>query len=174
VSKVRIVDRFTQLAEQNLEKGREFETIWQVYTLRGMRTACKSTRLSELVEHFRGSTLPLLLLDMKNSGLFNRKLPIGTWERQISKESILTESSWLLAYEGYRNGWLVDKSRAMGGPFFRTLADRNVVFYDRTKNVKRSSSIKRLRAQRQKSVFADLRRALLLLRGFKDLPGSFS
>ena len=50
VSAERIGRRFVLLAERNLEKGHHFETIWLLYTLRGLKRPFKSKRLCELSE----------------------------------------------------------------------------------------------------------------------------
>lgn len=174
ISRDRITKRFTKLAEKNLENGCEFEAIWQIYTIRGMHARCDSSRIAELAEDYRGAIVPLILLDMKNRNLFRHKLSVDIWQDRISRESITSDSTWLLAFEGIRNGWLADRRNVMQTPFFRSLMDENVQFYDRSKNVKRSTAVKRRRFEERTIFGRMLRDAILRLRGFQYLPGSGS
>lgn len=75
---------------------------------------------------------------MKDKGLGVGALPKTEWETQLTDDRILSDWSWLLAYEGFRNGWLNDGKGLMQKPLFKPLADRNIVFYDPKKNVETS------------------------------------
>jgi hypothetical protein len=169
VSKARIQERFTKLAERNIENGNVYEALWQLYTLRGLGMPLDSSAICERMEKMPSSVLSLVLLDMKSRGLCVRKLPQTEWENQISKKSVLSDWSWLLAYEGIRHSWLSDRSKVMSEPFFRAMASRNVVFYDPQRNVRPSYSVTQI-ARRQRNLNATVARNMLQrIRGIDNL-----
>lgn len=164
ISAKRIGARFVRLAERSLEKGHHFEVIWLLYALRGLKRPFESKFICEASEFCQSSSLPLLLLEMKHKGLGIGNLPRAQWEAQISEDRVLSDWSWLLAYEGFRHGWLTDVKGLMKQPFFKPMADRNVAFYDPRKNVETSKSFvaKRKRLRRSQNIevklmFEDLR-----------------
>lgn len=146
VSKTRIRDRFTILAERSLEKGHHFEVIWLLYTLRGLKTQLVSKRISEMILETQSSAIALLLLDMKEKGLCKCSLPIGKWEGEISEDRILGDWSWLRTYEGIRHGWLSEKNNLKAHPFFKPMFDRDIVFYDPKKNIETSKKVRKVRS----------------------------
>ena len=141
VSVKRVADRFMKLTEKNLENGNTYEVIWLLYTLRGLKRAVASKRISEMTEDVSSSAVALILLDMRHKNVWRAKLPKENWESQISRESVLTDWTWLLGYEGIRNGWLSDPNNLMGKPLFKPMMDRGVVFYDLRRNVPQSRSV---------------------------------
>lgn len=168
----RIVERFTTLAETNLEVGNTFEVMWLIHTIRGLRRVLKSKRIAELMETHAGSVLPIILLDMKNNSLFPAKLPKDRWETQANLDRSLSDWSWLVSYEGIRHGWLSDRHAIMSGAFFKPMMDRGIEFYDPKKNVASSRKAARARSARNR---VDMHRVFLLinsLRGFR--PKDFS
>jgi hypothetical protein len=169
ISKARIQERFTKLAERNIDNGNVYEALWQLYTLRGLRMSLDSSSICERMEKIPSSVLALVLLDMKSRGLCVRKLPQTEWENQFSKNSILSDWSWLLAYEGIRHGWLSDRSKVMREPFFRAMLARNVVFYDEQRNVRPSYSVTQI-ARRQRNLNVTVARNMLQrIRGIDNL-----
>jgi hypothetical protein len=166
LSKQRISRRFKQLAEKNLENGNLYEVIWQVYTLRGLKTPLHSKLISEKIESTASSALALILLDMENKGLFVGKLPKTEWESRINKDRIQKDWMWLLAYEGIRHGWLSDHTNVMNEPFFKVMRDLNVEFYDPKKNVPISKKVvQKNRVLRRKSLI-EVQRFMHVIRGF--------
>ncbi|MBY5769584.1 RNA-directed DNA polymerase [Rhizobium leguminosarum] len=151
LSKDRIRDRFVTLAEQHVELGNGFEAIWLLHTLRGLRIKFASKKLAELSENYQGATLPLMLLDMKVKGVFCSGLPTGVWETAITADTIRHDWTWLLGYEAFRRGWLQDTNGLLADPLFVPLANRGVVFYDDTKNVKTTASLRRKRVAKRKT-----------------------
>lgn len=139
----RIVDRFTNLTERHFENGALFEVIWLLYTLRGFKKPIRSSRIMDLASATPSSAIRLILLDMNDKGCCATPAPVKAWEDEIDEESVLTGWSWLLAYEGIRHGWLKDNHGLMAKPFFKAMADRDVVFYDPRRNVRKSQSVKR-------------------------------
>lgn len=164
ISKKRITDRFLGLAEKHIVNGNVYEAIWCLYTIRGLKTSIASKIIAERLEDAQGAALPLLLMDMKHSGAFCGKLPIGTWQSLVDKSDPKQSWVWLLAYEGIRHGWLSDSNRLMAQKFFKPLIARNIVFYDQSRNVKKSSAVKSQKLAGGKEKLAAARKALLLMR----------
>lgn len=167
VSAKRIGERFTSLAERNLEKGNVFEVIWQIYTLRGLMIPLNSKKICEHIKTTASSALALILLDMKDKGLCIGSLPTTEWSNLITEERVRSDLIWLLAYEGIRHGWLNDPNGVMAGPFFQAMDSRNVVFYDPTRNVPTLAKVVRERNQFRKSQFAAVQKFIQHLRGFE-------
>ncbi len=164
ISAKRIGHRFSFLAERNLEKGHHFEVIWLLYTLRGLKRPFGAKRLCSLSENASSSAIALLLLDMKQMGLGIGTLPQSEWESQISSSSVLQDWSWLLAYEGFRKGWLNDTNGILNEPFFAAMEKRDVVFYDPKRNIatsrsvlKKASKLRRQQSHEMKAFFAEIR-----------------
>lgn len=165
VSAKRIGERFLPLAERNFEKGQTYEVIWLLYTLRGLKRPISAKAICEIAESSPSSAIPLLLLDMKSKGMGLGKLPKVEWERKLTEESVLTDWSWLLAYEGFRHGWLTDTKGLMAKPFFKPMADRNVVFYDPLKNVQTSRSFVAMRNRTRRRDTVEIRLLFEAMRG---------
>jgi hypothetical protein len=143
ISAERIGRRFVLLAERSLEKGHHFETIWLLYTLRGLKRPFKSERLCELSEGACSSAISLILLDMKQMRMGIGTLPKDEWEAQISSDSVVRDWSWLLAYEAFRKGWLKDTKALLKEPFFAAMDINDIVFYDPRRNIPTSRSVVR-------------------------------
>jgi hypothetical protein len=137
-----------------------------------MRAVCDSKKISSYIEGYKGAVLPLILMDMKDKKLFVRRLPKEKWERHISKHSTQTDWTWLLGYEGIRNGWLSDRKKLMEEALFEALAKRNIVFYNRTKNVKSSRRLKKIQVIVRRRKTDMLAKAIRRLRGFQVPVGS--
>lgn len=170
VSRKRVRDRFRELAESKIENGYDFEAMWLIYTIRGMGQTLYSKRIAEYMVSYNGACIPLILLDLKQRGLFPCKLPKDLWERDITPDRIYSDSSWLLAYEGIRKGWLKDPYKLMTTNFFREMDARDVVFYDEKKNVKKTSAIariRRVRISRQRKI------ALKFLQAIRNIDSFF-
>ena len=165
VSAERIVRRFVFLAERNLEKGHHFEIIWLLYTLRGLKKPFRSEKLCELSEGACSSAISLLLLDMKQLGLGIGTLPSKEWESQISSDSVLRDWSWLLAYEGFRKGWLNDAKGILNEPFFAAMDMNDIVFYDPKRNIRTSRSVVRRANQLRKRQSFEVKAFFATLRG---------
>ena len=165
VSVKRVVHRLLLLAERNLEKGYTYEAIWLLYALRGLRRPVGSKLITELTEYLPSSAVALVLLDMKEKGIWSGALATGSWEAMISQEKTLSSWIWLLAYEGFRNGWLSDKRNLMSKKFFKPMAERSVVFYDPRRTVMKSQRIVEFSSKRRRQDAIEARRILVNLRG---------
>lgn len=165
LSKERLAKRFTNLAERHFENGALFEVIWLLYTLRGLKKPIKSSKIMKYAENAQSSSIRLLLLDMTSKGLCVTPAPTEKWEDEISEQRILSDWSWLAAYEGIRKGWLKDKQGVMAHPFFKAMNDRDVVFYDPRKNVRKSASVKRDRSRERREQNLEVLNFLEALRG---------
>jgi hypothetical protein len=166
ISRRRICERFTRLAERNLENGNLYEAIWLLYTLRGLKTPLNSKRASEVAEVTPSSALALVLLDLKSKRLCTRALPEASWTAQITKDKVRTDWTWLLGYEGIRHGWLKDPNNVMADDLFRPMAARNVVFYDPARNVPDSTKFVRQRRIVRRKQSEEVENILRSLRGF--------
>lgn len=173
VSKQRVGPRFTELAERNLTNGNLYEVVWQLYALRGLGIHLESRAISEMAESTSSSALGLVLLDLDERGLCVRKLPKSHWEAAITKDRVRSDWMWLLAYEGFRHGWLSDTKGVMGDGFFAPLAKRDVVFYDPKRNVRRTSQTARLRARLRKKSFEEITKFFLGIRGVNVFDGDY-
>ena len=165
LSKERLARRFTILAERHFENGALFEVIWLLYTLRGLKKPIKSSKIMKYAESVQSSAIRLLLLDMSSKGLCVTPDPAQKWEEEINEERVLSDWSWLVAYEGIRKGWLKDKHGIMAKPFFKAMSDRDVVFYDPSKNVRTSASVKRDRSRERREQNREVVSFLEALRG---------
>ncbi len=165
VSVKRVNERFVRLAERNLEKGHIFEVIWLLYTLRGLKSPVTSKVICECAEHTPSSALALVLLDMKDKGLGLGKLPKAEWEALMSEDNVRSDWTWLLGYEGFRHGWLQDTKNLMNGPFFKPMVDRNIAFYDPSKNVENSRKFVAKRQLRRKVENSEVQKLLTEIRG---------
>lgn len=158
LAKERLVNRFTELAERHFSNGSLYEVIWLLYTIRGLKKPFKASKVMDLAENCHSSAIRLLLLDMNDKGICLCKPPIDKWQHEVTEDRVLADWSWLYAYEAIRKGWLNDPKGLMTKPFFKTMHDRDIVFYDPAKNVRSSKSVKRdratLRKQQNIEVFA--------------------
>lgn len=165
LSAKRIGQRFIHLAEVALDKGQGFEVIWFLYTLRGLKRPIDVRSMCRNLADVPSSSIALLLLDMKSKGLCIGKLPTQDWEAKISEESIYTDWTWLLAYEGFRHGWLNDHHGLMAKPLFQPMASRQVVFYDPKRNINTSASESKARRIMRRKNLKEVREILAHLRG---------
>lgn len=165
ISRRRVGPRLIELAARNLTNGNLYEAIWQLYALRGLGISVNSKEISQLAEICTSSALGLVLLDLDSRGLFARKLPKAKWEADSTKERVRCDWIWLLAYEGFRHGWLNDAKKVMNDDFFAPMAARNVVFYDPKRNVRPTSRVVKLRANTRKRNLKDITRFFMEIRG---------
>lgn len=163
----RIGDRFLRLIETALEKGHTYEVIWKLYALRGLGRPVDLRRIFELTEELSSSVIALLLLDMKKKGIAVGRVPTGEWEKKISEDTVLSDWTWLLAYEGYRQGWLTDKHGLMSKGFFEPMARRKVVFFDPDRNILTAQSYIRRRALVRRREQLETERLMTMLRGIQ-------
>lgn len=158
LSRDRLVSRFSELVEKHFANGAIFEAIWVLYTMRGLKKPFSASRIMDQVENVSSSAVRLLMLDMRDKGICTSRLPIQKWEAEVSEERVLSDWTWLYAYEATRRGWIGDPKNILNKPFFKPMHDRNVVFYDPSKNVRNSKTVKKqqakLRKQQNVEVFA--------------------
>ena len=168
LSRDRLVRRFKSLAERHFKNGALFEVIWLLYTIRGLKKPLNSSRIVEYAENCPSSAIRLLLLDMKDKGICLSKLPLATWESEVSEERVLTDWSWLYAYEAIRKGWIKDHKNVLSSPFFKAMDQRDVVFYDPKKNVKNSEAVKKTQLTIRKQQNLKVIKFLNMLRGIRS------
>ena len=151
LSRARLARRFADLVERHFETGSLFEVIWLLYTIRGLKTPFKSTRVMERAEVTPSSAIRLILLDMRDKEICISKTPVSTWENEVSEERSLSDWSWLYAYEAIRKGWMGDPKGLLTKPFFKHMHERDIVFYDPDKNIMKSRALKKQQIQSRKT-----------------------
>lgn len=167
ISHRRIGYRVKQLANRSAELGHTYELIWLLWILRGLKVQCSLPRVADFSKELSLPSLALILLDMRARGLFVSPLPQEKWLEGLDDVTCRGDPRWLVAYEGFRHGWLNDTRNLMQKPFFAPMASREVIFYDPRGNVAPSSSNTRRRfseAQRRSRAFA----RLLINAGLRD------
>lgn len=166
ISKKRIRDRFTQLAEKNLCNGFIFEAVWQIYAMRGLGIKVYSKQVRNLAVCMNSSVLALTLLDMEYKGLLSGGIEKSGWESQINKDTIRQEWIWLLAYDGIRQGWIKDRKNVMDDPLFKSMDDFGVFFYDKRRNVEKPDVRRGRRVSAKRNNRKAAVRKINRLRGF--------
>jgi len=163
-------ERLTQLLQTASENGHDYEVIWILHTLRGLkyRLDVRKLPLFDNASKNRSSAISLMALDMNALGLVRGPLPIHHWENHISKELIMRDQSWLLAYEGIRNGWLKDPKNLCNTPFFRPMYDHAVGFYDPKRNIKKFEASQQTRYKHRLANSREARTVLNFLRQTRD------
>ncbi len=168
ISVGRIAKRFLELAESHAQKQHTFETVWLLYTLRGLHAPFTSKKILDAAEFANSSALSLILLDIRNKGLIYGKMPVKYWASQITEDRVLIDWTWLLGYEAIRLGWLPDPKGIMAKPFFRAMASRNVTFFDPTRNIASSTRITKKRRAARHADEVEVKALLLALRGLNN------
>lgn len=144
VSKERVCGRLLEIAISSAGQGFLYEAIWCLYTIRGLKHRIDARSLIKIEYINRSSVANLIMLDMKHRGSLIGKLPTDVWS-SVTKEEIITSPSWLLLYEGIRNGWLSDPKKLSTTAFFKPMLDRNVVFYDKRRNMPTAKAKSKMR-----------------------------
>lgn len=167
LSAKRIGGRFIRLAEVAIEKGHTYEVIWLLYTLRGLKRPVDAKAVCRAAGGMPSAAIALVLMDMKSKGLGLGKLPIADWQSQITEDSANTDWTWLMAYEGIRNGWLLDTHGLMTKPLFEPLIRRNIAFYDPRRNIPTSASAAEKRVEIRRRNMFEIKDMLKGLRGIE-------
>jgi hypothetical protein len=92
-----------------------------------------SQTVANAVSQVEDDVVALVAMDVHHSGLMpSPRNAFSLWSKLMKRESLSLEH-WLLAYEGFEQGWLssVDGGDYIAGdPFFSILRKHNVRFYD--------------------------------------------
>lgn len=166
VSVGRVVERLMQELGRHLENGNNLESIWILYTIRGLSAHVSLSAIRDYVIHPKSSALSLVLLDMSKKGLLLGKLPTTEWGNILTKDRATTSGLWLLAYEGIRHGWLPDTHGLAATPVFKPMLDRHIKFYDPRRNVLTSKSVVTRRRRDRSKARAATYALIQALRGF--------
>lgn len=161
----RIKERFIYLAEVAIEKEHSFEVMWLLYTLRGLEQCIDSKIIRNASAEIQSAAIALVLMDMDSRGLILGKLPVNNWQSQISEDSVLSDWTWLMAYEGIRHGWIADEHNLMEKAFFKPLISQKVKFYDPNKTLL-STNIRKKQATKKRN----LHEAKNFLEGVRSVP----
>ena len=156
-----------------MEQGDHFEVLWLLYTLRGLKVPFSSHRIAQVSASVSSSVIPLLLLDMREKGVLLTDLPTSTWEEYGRKDRVEKDWTWLLVYEGIRNGWLKDKYGIMKNPILASLKNEGVYFYDKRRNLPDRERLIRNKRARRVSKAELVRRIRAHLRGRGGVGGAY-
>lgn len=166
----RIGERLHSELIRHLANGNHYESLWLLYLMRGLSIKVDYGTIKKYINPHNGSVMALVILDMDERKLVRGRIPKNEWSNMITREAVLTSGLWLLGYEGIRNGWLTDTYNLAGTDLFQPLLSRNVVFYDKARNVPKSSTVVKQK-RRERAIF---RRATIQLiqslRGFEGEP----
>lgn len=144
ISIEKIQKRFIPFVENALENGLDFEACWGLYLLRGLKIKLEIPKIIKLSKAYEGATIPLILFDMHSKG-YIKSPNKAYWQKKIL-QSDYKDWTWLLAYEGVRNGWLKDQgNKVKKHPYLEPLFKRNIIFYDKAKNVPTRNAINKKR-----------------------------
>lgn len=172
ISKEQLSNRFNDLFVSNFENQNNYECIWILHLIRGLRKSIKIDSKNIDIENLKGSIMPIMLLDMDHKGLVDGVLPIQEWEREVRPDRILTDWSWLFAYEATRRNWINDPNGVLRTPFFAPLLSKSVCFYDEKRNIARSKNYLKLKANRRKANLSVMLRVMGHLRGLHGVLDS--
>ncbi len=116
--------------EFNCLRGNDYELAWALWIIKSFNIKVPkktASTLSACVDPI--STL--IILDLLDKKLIKKhEIDLSEWKSKIDENSLLDEN-WLLAYECAAKGWLLDDFSYIDKvPYFKTLKDNKVSFYD--------------------------------------------
>ena len=135
ISVSRVAARCRELLADAIRRQHHFEAIWLLYILRGLGVTVQMRPLLASLDVMRQPALGLVMADINARGHAIGWYTSEDFSQMLSTAEVESEPAWLLVYESIRNGWAADKKGLMNNPILRELNQRNVVFYDRNRNV---------------------------------------
>jgi hypothetical protein len=120
---ISIIDTYAPLGYEN-------EVAWAIWILMQFGLSLGKETAKKLIP-MTNSIVTLLALDAQQRGCIDPNLDIGTWIYDTEEDVIFGEH-WLLAYEGWHQGWLSSshlEKQISDHPAFRFLKDEGVSFY---------------------------------------------
>jgi hypothetical protein len=123
-------DVLTELCLFHAPLQQGFEVAWSLWMARSLSIALPQS-VSTAVRNVDDDIVALVALDLQQQQLLpaiNSRL----WSSRIQKDSLYSDH-WLLAYEGYAQGWLPSSDGSNfveDDPFFCILLNGDVRFYD--------------------------------------------
>lgn len=129
----KIANTLSVVIEYHSKLSQGYEVAWALWLCRSLDISlCNSIgrRISRLLDPIA----ILVALDLRNLGLI--ELDTAMWRFAVSAQGELYDEHWILAYEAKMQGWLRSNNNyILNDPFFSTLANNNVSFYDRSKQL---------------------------------------
>jgi hypothetical protein len=113
-----------------------FELSWALWLAKTFGILIEEATANRVIDSKDNISI-LILLDMiNNTTLVTGSPNISSIETEL-KDDILFSENWLLAYEGVKKGWLTPSNPTLldDNMFFKILKDRNVEFYDLSKQL---------------------------------------
>ncbi len=135
LNKPRISKLVSDILRKCAARAQHAEVAWALFLSKALRIILPSDWLTAVTK-LESPVCALLTLDLRSRGLVDGPLDTNLWEQSMNHEG-LTSSNWLLAYEADLKGWLAgpNPGYVQAHPFFAELRQRNVSFYDDSKNV---------------------------------------
>ncbi|MES2277688.1 MAG: RNA-directed DNA polymerase [Bacteroidota bacterium] len=130
-----ITEALVQFIEYHLSLLNDFEVAWALWIAKALKLTLPAA-LGRTLSNNYNPIVVLISLDLHQEALLPGVDKTG-WERLLTANELYTEH-WLIAYEGYRLGWLNNAiDHVSTDPFFKLLKDNNVAFYkpDRTLDI---------------------------------------
>jgi len=127
----KIKNTITQIITYGSKLQHSYEVSWALWLSKILKLKIdnKAAREISLLDN---SLVALIALDLYRSGLIPQGLKLTLWESFMTEKELYDEH-WLIAYEASIKGWLPSKNGddfIKNDPFFSTLKDCNVEFYD--------------------------------------------
>lgn len=126
----KLAESLSTICDAHSNLGHGFEVAWSLWFCK-LFSVSLPERILQKVSQIEDSVIALIALDLRERGLVNN-LDTQLWERRMDGNELYS-NNWMLAYEAYISGWLPSRDGAdyIGGdPFFATLRDNKVQFYD--------------------------------------------
>ncbi|MDH7462594.1 RNA-directed DNA polymerase [Chitinophagaceae bacterium 26-R-25] len=118
----------------HLKLNNDYEILWSLWLFKHLKLKLPSKVLKELEKNTNPFVI-ILAIDLHHSNLADLK--ISQWKKYCHKKHLYTEY-WILAYEAERNNWFKDLTYLAEDPFFSTLKNQAVSFYDNTANLNKT------------------------------------
>ncbi|MEY0381219.1 hypothetical protein [Morganella morganii] len=131
INKSNIKVFINSLMAEHLNSSHHNEVCWLLWLSKELKILLSKINANRIFEMDSNPCI-LILLDMYNKGLVSRKFKFTNELDKYKSKDSLTNSNWLVSYEGGKRKWLgndnlnfIKENKA-----FKLLLDENVSFYD--------------------------------------------
>ena len=129
----RIGRTLSELIRIHSKYSNHYEISWALWLAKEFKIDIDKT-LYPLLSKQDNPIIVLLTLDLRDHELISDEIDDSRWKKFLVKDQ-LYDDHWLLAYEAAYNEWIPTSPDYLeSDPFFKTLKDHNVSFYDTTKS----------------------------------------
>ena len=135
-SKEKLTNMINRIINEHSPVNHNFEVSWALWLSKSFEIEIDENSANKIIET-KDSISNLILLDLiKNTSLVQGFPTISKLEIDL-KDDILFSENWLLAYESVKKGWLspANSSLLEDNLFFKLLKDKNICFYDNSKQL---------------------------------------